>query len=92
MGGGGRFMYDIFTPIKEDDAAIQFSILPSYLQESIKLYKIGEEKAKTGKYFGFDNDFCQLQSDINIAEVSGDITSEQAWSLRHNILGIVNKI
>lgn len=85
-------MYDIFTPIKEYDVATQFSIFPSYLQESIKQYKIGEEKAKAGKYFGYDNDFCQLQSDINIAEVSGDITSEQAWALRHNVLGIINRI
>lgn len=27
-----------------------------------------------------------------IAEVSGDITSEQAWSLRRNVLGIINRI
>lgn len=85
-------MYDIFTPIKEYDYANQTADFPPYLQESIKLYKIGEEKAKAGKYLGYDNDFCQLQSDINIAEVSGDITSEQAWSLRHNILGIANII
>lgn len=85
-------MYDIFTPIKDYDYENQTNNFPLYLQESIKLYKIGEEKAKTGKYFGYDNDFCQLQSDINIAEVSGDITSEQAWALRHNVLGIVNRI
>lgn len=85
-------MYDIFTPIKEYDYASQTAELPPYLQESIKLYKLGEEKAKTGKYFGYDNDFCQLQSDINIAEVSGAITSEQAWSLRRNVLGIINRI
>lgn len=81
-------MYDIFTPIKEN----QTDEFPPYLQESIKMYKAGERKAKTGKYFGYDNDFCRLQSDINIAEVSGDITSEQAWALRHDILGITNEI
>ena len=85
-------MFDIFTPIVENDYAKHTSEFPPYLQESIKLYKEGEEKAKTGKYFGYDNDFCQLQSDINIAEISGDITSEQAWALRHNVLGIINRI
>ncbi len=85
-------MFDIFTPIKEYDCTPQTAVFPSYLQESIELYKRGEKKAKTGNYLGFDNDFCQLQSDINIAEISGDITSEQAWSLRHNVLGIMNKI
>lgn len=85
-------MYDIFTPIKEYHLKNQTNEFPPYLQESIELYKAGEQKAKTGKYFGYDNDFCRLQSDINIAEVSGAITSEQAWALRHDILGITNKI
>lgn len=85
-------MYDIFTPIKDYHLKNQTDEFPLYLQESIKMYKAGQRKAKTGKYFGYDNDFCQLQSDINIAEVSGAITSEQAWALRHDILGIINKI
>ena len=85
-------MYDIFVPIKKYDKTAQLNELPPYLRESIDAYVIGEKKAKNGNYLGYDNDFCLLQSNINIAETSGEITTEQAWALRHNILGIENKI
>ena len=36
----------------------------------------------------WDLDFCELQSDINVAEVDEQISSRQAWYLREKYLGI----
>ena len=33
----------------------------------------------------FDAYYCELQADINFAEVEGEISSEQAWYLRGNL-------
>ena len=38
------------------------------------------------EYLRWDCDYCNLQTDINIAEVSQLITSEQAWYLREKYL------
>lgn len=40
------------------------------------------------KYLHYDCDYCELQIDINCAEVDGDITPDQAWYLRSKYLGI----
>lgn len=36
----------------------------------------------------WDWDWCNLQSNINSAEVNGEISSEQAWYLREKYLRI----
>ena len=36
----------------------------------------------------FDAYYCELQADINSAEVEGEISSEQAWYLRETYLRI----
>lgn len=60
--------------------------LPKYLKSSIEQMKEAWEKKANGDYLNWDCDYCELQSDINIAENEGDITSEQAWYLREKYL------
>lgn len=56
------------------------SNIPNFLKESIKKFK---DNLNTSYY---DIYFCTLQSDINIAEVGGHITPNQAWFLRNKYL------
>lgn len=59
--------------------------LPKWLDESIKInYPASIDKNNSL----WDCHYCELQSDINVAEVEGEITSEQAWYLRGKYLGI----
>ena len=43
---------------------------------------------EAGEYLRYDCDYCELQSDINTAEVGGEISPDQAWYLRNKYLGI----
>lgn len=62
---------------------------PGFLQESVEQMKIAWRKRDAGEeYLHWDCDFCNLQSDINSAEVNGMISSEQAWYLREQYLRI----
>ena len=56
--------------------------LPKWLEESIFTYQAGKESSI------WDCLYCELQSDINVAEQEQLITSEQAWYLREKYLGI----
>lgn len=61
--------------------------LPDYLQESVLRMKMAwEEKNVNPAYIGWDGPYCELQSNINVAEVEQDITTEQAWYLREKYL------
>lgn len=61
--------------------------LPEWLTESIEQMKAAWEKEDNGEeYLHWDCDWCNLQSDINVAEVEQLITSEQAWHLREKYL------
>lgn len=61
--------------------------LPAFLQLSIDNLKLGVEKREKGEeYFLYDCDYCELQSDINVAEVEGLISPDQAWFLREKYL------
>lgn len=63
--------------------------LPAFLQESIIQMTDAWNRLNAGEdYLRWDCDFCNLQSDINSAEVNGMISSEQAWYLREKYLGI----
>ncbi len=57
--------------------------LPEWLTESIDEYL----KNKDNKLH-WDLYYCNLQSDINVAEQEKLITSEQAWYLREKYLGL----
>ena len=56
--------------------------LPEWLSESIQNYENGKDSSI------LDCLYCELQSDINVAEVEQIITSEQAWLLREKYLGL----
>lgn len=63
--------------------------LPPYLQESLNKMKECNAKLERGEAYSYwDCDFMELQSDINCAEVDGDISEEQAWYLREKYLEI----
>lgn len=62
---------------------LEFNI-PKFLKESINNFDIN---IKTSLY---DIYYCTLQSDINVAEVGGYITPNQAWFLRKKYLGVDN--
>lgn len=63
--------------------------LPGFLQESLEQMKEAWRKRDAGEnYLRWDCDYCNFQSDINVAEVNGLITSEQAWYLREEYLRI----
>lgn len=56
--------------------------LPKYLVKAIGQMKISWEKDDNGETSDWSDDFCELQSCINMAEVEQIITSEQAEYLR----------
>ena len=63
--------------------------LPAYLCTSLNKMKAAVKKIESGEeYLRYDCDYCELQSDINTAEVGGEISPDQAWYLRNKYLGI----
>ena len=69
-----------------DDSYLECG-LPDFLQESIQAMKEAWRKLDTGEeYLRWDCDYCNLQSDINSAEVNQIISEEQAWYLREKYL------
>lgn len=63
--------------------------LPLYLQESLEQAKEAWAKLDRGEeYYRWDCDFCNLQADINSAEVNGEISEEAAWYLREKYLNM----
>lgn len=63
--------------------------LPDWLQESVSAMRKAWAKLDAGeKYMRWDCDFCNLQTDINNAEINGIISEEQAWYLRTKYLRI----
>ena len=80
--------YDENTGLPIDKSYLECD-LPGYLKESIELMKIEWEKKCTDpKYLWWDDAYCELQSNINVAEVERDITTDQAWYLREKYLYI----
>ncbi len=61
--------------------------LPHFLVESISTMKSAWEKVDNGKeYLHWDCDYCNLQTDINNAEVNQVISPDQARYLRKKYL------
>lgn len=85
---GQDYGYDPETGLPVEKSYLEHD-LPPFLAESVAAMKAAWEKLERGeKYTMWDCDFCQLQSDINNAEVNLVITPEQAWYLRETYLGI----
>lgn len=80
--------YSSESGLPNDDSYLECG-LPSFLQESIQIMKSAWEKLDSGEeYLHWDCDFCNLQSDINNAEINQIISPEQAWYLREKYLQI----
>ena len=63
--------------------------LPEFLQISVRAMEAAWRKLDSGiEYLRWDLDYCNLQSDINNAEVNQLISTEQAWFLREKYLRI----
>lgn len=63
--------------------------LPEFLENSLSMYKDALKKQENGVVVTLmDCYYCELQSDINSAEVNNIISSEQAWYLREKYLGL----
>ena len=61
--------------------------LPQYLQDSIENMKKSWEIIDSGKKdYHWDIYWCELNADINSAEVENLISSDQAWYLRRKYL------
>ena len=72
-----------------DNSYLEYN-LPKFLANSLSVYKDALEKSQNGKQVSLmDCYYCELQSDINSAEVNNIISSEQAWFLREKYLGLV---
>ncbi|MCM1121548.1 MAG: hypothetical protein NC416_03085 [Eubacterium sp.] len=79
-------LYSEKTGLPTDASYLECS-LPEFLQESIEQMKRAWNMLDRGeKYLHWDCDYCNLQADINNAEVNLIISEEQAWYLREKYL------
>ncbi len=66
--------------------------LPEYLADSLKRMKDSWKIVDSGKTdYHWDICWCELNADINSAEVENLISSEQAWYLRRKYLRMENE-
>lgn len=78
--------YDPETGLPIDKSYLECD-LPGYVQESLNAMKKSWEIIDNGgKDNLWDCYWCELNADLNSAEVEGLITSEQAWYLREKYL------
>lgn len=82
--------YDAVSGLPLDKQYLEAD-LPSFLIKSIKQMEKAWEKHSNGESSDWDCDFCELQSNINVAEAERIITVEQAWYLREKYLKIERK-
>lgn len=63
--------------------------IPECLVEYIEKMKLAWKKKDNKEFYDmWDCDFCELQSEINVAEIEGVISNEFAWYLREKYLRI----
>jgi len=80
--------YDQDTGKPKNNAYLEKG-LPKYLSNSISSMKKSWEIEDSGKRdVHWDIYWCSLNADINSAETEQEISSEQAWYLRHKYLRI----
>lgn len=69
-----------------DKSYLEFG-LPDWLVKFIEKLNVSWEKVDNGEEcWSWERDWCELQSEINVAEVEQLISSEQAWYLREKYL------
>ena len=79
--------YNEITGLPIDKNYLEYG-LPKYLAKAIDQMKVSWEKDDNGEPSDWGDDFCELQSCINVAEVEHIISSEQADYLREKYLRI----
>lgn len=79
--------YDEVTGLPIDKMYLECE-LPKFLVKAIEQMKVSWEKDDNGEPSDWSDDFCELQSCINVAEVEQIISSEQADYLREKYLRI----
>ncbi len=78
--------YDRETGLPKEDAYLEKG-LPAYLQDSIDMMEASWKRVDSGeKDYHWDIYWCDLNSDINYAEVEQQISPDQAWYLRRKYL------
>lgn len=78
--------YDSATGLPKDKTYLECG-LPLFLKDSIEAMKNAWSKLDNGEsYLRWDCDYCNLQTDINNAEVNQIINKEQAQYLREKYL------
>lgn len=78
--------YDAETGLPKDDSYLEKG-LPAYLQQSVEaMVKSWEIEDNGGHDLHWDIYWCDLNADINAAEVEQEISGEQAWYLRRKYL------
>lgn len=84
--------YDPTTGLPTDPSYLE-SGLPRYPQESLDTMKQAQAEKDSGKRdLRFDCYYCDLQADINSAEVDGRISSEQAWYYKRDVSRLGRRI
>lgn len=84
--------YDENTGLPIDKSYLECD-LPEYLQASIKNMVASWEILDSGKRdLHWDLNWCELNADINCAEVEQEISSEQAWHLREKYLRMEREV
>ena len=84
--------YNLETGMPTDEAHFECG-LPKYVQESLERMKKSWELVDSGKKdMNWDICWCELNADLNSAEVENLISSEQAWYLRRKYLRMENTI
>ena len=81
---------NIALPDTEDNSYLECG-LPPFLVDSIEAMKKAWDLLDRGEVYNlWDCDYCNLQTDINIAEGGQAISSKQAWYLRRKYLRLTD--
>ena len=84
--------YNVETGMPNDESHFECG-LPVYVQESLERMKHSWKIVDSGKRdMDWDICWCELNADLNSAEVENLISSEQAWYLRRKYLRMENVI
>lgn len=81
-----RSRYDSETGLPKSKEYLECD-LPTYLQASLETMIASWKRIDSGqKDYRWDLYWCELNADINAAEVEQEISAEQAWYLREKYL------
>lgn len=86
----GQFIDE--AQLEQDSLQRTEMLLPKSMLLTIQKYEASLAAFEAGKPdYKLDCYYDELNSDINVMEVDGDLTSDQAWYLREKYLGRVRE-